>query len=404
MRIRWWIGRTIFAAIVLVVVVEGFVIANLSRIISEQHVKLQQSSQTSQFDESSQSSVTLANLRREALTRAALYDELIRKQMLEDQMVVNRLPNGQADGLCDSLLFSSIRFYALTKLGFAQSAKQAWDGILGSRNGATWMRHPRCSKSLSRDMIMGVLVALKANPEGGTLLFREMLNEIDRNWGFIGDGPFYVSWLSPGIAGLLRMEAERRDVPFQEWPWILKQSFSSIEYDAMFLGEGYVSHLAALGLWLEITQSRSNDRFNPRSFFGSMERLIQRGGNLDTEMDSQRRKWIAGRLRSLSGSNLFYEWLDQETFGTLNLQQEERMLVRLLSMHQFPKTRLPMDCDRTADYLWQRREFEHLNSSKSCRHTYSGVDFLWMAAILGAGPAVDEPSKVIKSHNAPLAH
>lgn len=384
MRIRWWIGRTIFATLALLFVVQILVILNLSRIITEQHARIQKNAQGQVAETVSDS---LMRLRREALSRAALYDDLIRHNMLVDKMVVNRGPNGEAEGLCDSLLFSSLRFYALTELGFKDSATEAWKGIIGSRDGAIWHRHPRCKKSLSRDMIMGVMVALRANPENGTPLFRSMLSEIDRNGGFVGDGPFYVSWLSPGIAGLLRMEAERRNVPFQEWPWILKQSFSSIEYDAMFLGEGYVSHLAALGLWLEIENSKVSSGFNPRSLLGSIERFARGDHDLDTAMDSQRRKWIAGRLRSLNGTNLFYEWLDQETFGSLNLESEERLLSKLLSMPQFPRTRLPMECDRSADYLWQRREGESTSSSKACNRTYNGVDFLWMAAVLGAGSA-----------------
>ena len=97
-------------------------------------------------------------------------------------------------------MFSSLRFYALSKLGFTESASKAWHSMLKSRSGGLWLRHPKCTKSLSRDMVMGVLVALRGNPEGGDAVFRSMLAEIGRNGGFAGDGPFYVSWLSPGIA------------------------------------------------------------------------------------------------------------------------------------------------------------------------------------------------------------
>jgi hypothetical protein len=323
--------------------------------------------------------------------------------MLVDGMVVNRDLAGNPQAVCDSLLFSSIRFYALSTMGFTKSAEEAWNAMGASRNGAQWIRHPRCRTSLSRDMIMGVMVALQANPENGTTLFRSMLGEIDRNGGFVGDGPFYVSWLSPGIAGLLRMEAERRNVPFEEWPWILKQSFSSIEYDAMFLGEGYVSHLAALGLWLEAAQSKLVSGFNPRSFFGAVERLVRFDRSLDTSMDLQRRQWIAGKLRSLHGGNLFYRWLDHEAMGTLNSTTEEQLLSELLSLSQFPPNRLPMNCDRHADYLWQRREGEFISAAKDCTRTFSGVDFLWMASLLGVGDEKARESMEIREHT-PVAH
>jgi hypothetical protein len=242
-------------------------------------------------------------------------------------------------------------------------------------------------------MIMGVMVALSADPVGGDTVFRSMLAEIDRNGGFVGDGPFYVSWLSPGVAGLLRMEAERRGVPYGEWPWILKQSFSSIEYDAMFLGEGYVSHLAGLGLWLEMNHMKSGAMMNPRSLLGRLERFVSGGADLDTTLDKQRREWISGRLRSLSGSNLFFEWLDESASGVLTPQAESRLLSHLLSMPQFPANRLPMDCDRDADYIWQRREGESLPVVRRCGETWSGVDFLWMAAVLGASSDDDGEHK-----------
>ena len=391
MRIRWWIGRTLFAVTALLLVIEMVVIHNLARINSAPYTRIQRLS------------LPLQRLRREALSRAALYDNLIQRDMLLDGMVIHRGANGDPEGVCDSLMFSSLRFYALTKLGFKKSADEAWSRILGSRDGSQWLRHPKCAKSLSRDMIMGVLVALSADPEGGDAVFRSMLAEIDRNGGFVGDGPFYVSWLSPGVAGLLRMEAERRGVPYGEWPWILKQSFLSIEYDAMFLGEGYVSHLAALGLWLEMNHTKSGALMNPRSLLGRVERIVAGGADLDTTLDKQRREWISGRLRSLSGSNLFFEWLDESATGVLNPEAESRLLSDLLSMPQFPSNRLPRDCDRDADYIWQRREGESIPVAKRCGETWSGVDFLWMAAVLGAW-SDDTKDNVETRPLIPLAH
>lgn len=398
MRMKPWILETLLAVLALLLVVTGFVISNLSRIITEQHARLITMNNNHEVLSVGEN---LSRLKREARTRAVLYDELIKRDMLLDGMVVNLDGNGDPAGVCDSLLFSSLRFYSLSSLGLKGSADEAWSAIASSRSGGQWLRHPKCLKSLSRDMVMGVLVALRANPSNGTAVFRTMLAEIDRNGGFAGDGPFYVSWLSPGIAGLLRMEAERRQIPFEEWPWILKQSFSSIEYDVMFLEEGYVSHLAALGLWLEILQSKSAQGFNPRSFLGAIERMVSFKSSLDTSMDVQRRQWIAGRLREIHSDNLFYRWLDHKAFGSLSQETEERMLTDLLALKQFPIDRLPMNCDRRADYVWQRKHQEFVSANSSCSKTYSGVDFLWMASILAGQGGWAKPEA---ETDTPVAH
>jgi hypothetical protein len=396
-----WLWRGLVASLALLLFLELLVIINLNRISTEQFAKIQNLLEPHKPQINSD---TLFRLRREALSRAALYDELIKKNMLLDGMVVNLNAEGEPEGICDSLLFSSLRFYALKRLGFEDSARSAWSGVLGSRSGAQWQRHPRCGKSLSRDMLMGVLVALRADPEHGSSVFRSMLSEIDRQKGFIGDGPFYVSWLSPGVAGLVRMEAERRHVAFEEWPWILKQSFSSIEYDGLFLKEGYQSHLAGLGLWLELEHKQNMEWFNPRSLLGLIGRLTGERGAFDTSFDDRRRQWIAGRLSSLSGANLFFDWLEHKVNGIADINSEIKLLSELLSMPQFPAVRLPMDCDRAADYIWQRRDKEAIPVAQHCGRTYAGVDFLWMAAILGAGETHLTPEDPLQNPSINLSH
>jgi hypothetical protein len=376
------------------------VIVNLSRIIHEQQSRLQD-----RFEDRYAPDVAedLAVLRRAVLSRVALYNKLAQENMLVDGMIVNRYLDGRLDGLCDSLMFSSLRYFALANMGFKDSAQEAWTSITASRRGGQWLRHPQCQKRLSRDMVMGVMVALRAIPIDGTEIYRTMLTDIDRRWGFVGNGPFYVSWLSPGIAGLLRMEAERRGIGFDEWPWILKQSFSSIEYDTLFLQEGYVSHLAALGLWLEMEHAKTLKHFNPRSLLGAVERLFRIDDGLDTAMDRHRRQWIAGQLRTLHPNNLFYRWLDHEALGTMSDQTMRQMLQELLSMTQFPAGRLPMNCDRRADYVWQRKSSEFHDASSVCTRTYSGVDFLWMAALLGVKIDPREDLGLDQGSN-PVAH
>lgn len=398
---RRWIWRGLAITLTSLLILELLVIINLNRISTEQFARIQKLLEPHQPQINSD---TLYRLRREALSRAALYDELIKKNMLLDGMVVNRNAEGEPEGICDSLLFSSLRFFALKRLGFEESAQAAWNGVLGSRSGAQWQRHPRCGKSLSRDMLMGVLVALQANPENGTSVFRSMLSEIDRQKGFIGDGPFYVSWLSPGVAGLVRMEAERRHIAYDEWPWILKQSFSSIEYDGLFLKEGYQSHLAGLGLWLELEHKQGMEWFNPRSLLGLIGRLSGEKGEFDTSFDERRRQWIAGKLSSLSGANLFFDWLEYKVNGLYDVNSEIKLLSELLSMPQFPAVRLPRDCDRAADYIWQRRDKEAIPVARHCGRTYAGVDFLWMAAILGAGETQLTPEDPLQNESINLSH
>jgi hypothetical protein len=141
----------------------------------------------------------------------------------------------------------------------------------------------------------------------------------------------------------------------------------------------------ALGLMFEMSFADRYAKFNPRSLLGQVQRLISGQSSLDTQLDAQRRRWITGKLRNLNGANLFYEWLDQKAHGVLTQKSEGELLATLLSMPQFPADRLPMDCDRDADYLWQRREAEGKSVTPSCGRVWNGVDFLWMAALLGAG-------------------
>ena len=399
---RIWVLKAALVLAGVALALSAAVIFNLTRLNARLYEQSRPSSDhelSAKTDESA-----LLTLRREALTRVMLYESLIQKDMLLDGMVVHRNPDGTVGGQCDSLLFSNLRFFALRSMGLKDASDDAWSAILKSRDGGLWLRHPKCPKSLSRDMIMGVLMGLSADPDGGTQVFASMLAEIDRQQGFVGDGPFYVSWLSPGIAGLLRAEAERRHIPYEQWPWILKQSFSSIEYDAMFLGEGYVSHLAALGLDLELRFAEKSHTFNPRSLLGQAERLVKGWGAGSTRIDAQRRQWIASHLRSINRSNLYYEWIEQRAFGTLTIASERELLERLLAMEQFPPSRLPSDCERDADYLWQRREADAQPTPGKCGYRWNGVDFLWMAAALGVRVDQEQSNPDVPAGAMELSH
>ena len=60
---------------------------------------------------------TLSFWKDKARDKAILYNELIKRGFLDDGMVVNRTSDGTFIDHCDSLLFSSLRYVALSKLG-----------------------------------------------------------------------------------------------------------------------------------------------------------------------------------------------------------------------------------------------------------------------------------------------
>jgi hypothetical protein len=68
--------------------------------------------------------------------------------------------------------------------------------------------------------------------------------------------------------------------------------------------------------------------------------------------------------------------------NAMNSNLAHKMLEDLLAMPQFPVDQLPTNCDRKADYLWQRKSEEYQPRSSNCHITYNGTDFLWMTALL----------------------
>jgi hypothetical protein len=101
---------------------------------------------------------------------------------------------------------------------------------------------------------------------------------------------------------------------------------------------------------------------------------------------------------------LFFDWLEYKVNGLYDVNSEIKLLSELLSMPQFPAVRLPRDCDRAADYIWQRRDKEAIPLARECGRTYAGVDFLWMAAILGAGGSQLTPEDPLQNESINLSH
>lgn len=320
----------------------------------------------------------------EALQRIDTYEQLIKKNYLIDGMLVNRSIDGTPIDHCDSLLFSSLRFIALKKLGRIDDANAAWTAIAKSRDKGKWFRHPQCKNATSRDMILGVVAALTQKPSDTKAIITDLLLEIGQNGGFFANGPFYVSFISPGLAFLLYQISQVNAISMHNFPSLVEYSFSTVEWDSLTSVRGYRSHLIALATWVELELSKSSpvqrSDLNSRAVIASLAPILSPFTN--EPIISQRLQWVAYNLSILDRDNLFFVWLRLKASGLLNDATRLKLLERLLAMPQFPRDGLPSNCTRQADYLWQRNSKEYYRGNENCTKTFNGVDFIWMASLL----------------------
>lgn len=319
-------------------------------------------------------------LLKKAREKALFYDDLIESTHLFHGMVVNRSHDGHHRSECDSLLFSSLRYSALYQLGLRDRADRAWNSIKQASENGQWYRHPKCRRRwTSRDMIVGLLVALSHKPDQSRLYLQDLVSFIGSNEGYIGTGPFYVSLLSPGLGEIIRHLSLESGIQGSSLPPQVKHSFSTIEFDVLTAERGYTSHLNGLVLWLELQLYNRQNSSSPRirSVTEALEGLPGHDG-----LKEMRFRWIAKRLVQVDGENLFFQWLQLKSNHAITEKSSYYMLRKLLSMPQFPDDRLPANCDRKADYLWQRDSIEYQANDESCHEVFSGVDFLWMVALL----------------------
>ena len=314
--------------------------------------------------------------------RVLFYEDEIAKKHTLDGMIVNReILDGTIRDVCDSLLFSSIRYVSLKKLGYEKRANLAWEGINKSRKLGKWQRHPTCDHWTSRDMILGLMIALSQSPPNSDQTIKQFFNYVDVNDGYFGDGPFYVSFLTPGLAETFRRMSVFYEI--EERPSIIARGFSTFEFDTLFTKRGYTSHLLALHLWLELeVQSLYQEKGlwrGPRSVMWEVANVLS--PFTIHNMYKQRKMYLAQQLFEVDHKNLFFKWLRLKLGGAYSKHVQVAMLEELLSMPQFPSDSLPQNCHRSADYLWQRGSEEY-SPSKDCTRQYSGVDFLWMASLL----------------------
>jgi hypothetical protein len=320
-----------------------------------------------------------------ARARALVYNQWINQNHLFKGLVVGRdLSNARPTSVCDSLLFSSLRYAALHKLGEEKEAEKAFQAIIKTNYaGGRWIRHPDCRrKASSRDMIVGLMAALSQEPLGHTEAFARLMDIVARTGGSVDDGPFYVSRLSPGLGELLRQMALVRGYPAKGLPAALKVGFSTVEFDTLIVEPGFRAHLNGLTLWIELELASRYPGLEFRSVSAALDNVSP---DLGFAFQSQRRVFAAHELFHLDPDNIFFEYLLLRTAGALTWANRARLLDRLLTMSAFPLDHLPRDCDRRADYLWQRASREYSGTSK-CHEQFAGVDFLWMTALLTQEP------------------
>lgn len=314
----------------------------------------------------------------ETYRRVHVYEQEIEKNHLSQGMLVNRRADGRVLDECDSLLFSSLRYVSLKKLGFEEKSLTAWQAIEKSQKNGLWFRHPDCTwQDASRDMMAGLIAALAQRPPGYQKHLLSLFDYLKKNMGFFGEGPPYLSFMTPQLALELKQMALDNGM---EYPLFLETGFSTLEWESLFLKRGYQSHLTSLHAWLSMEYANKYPQKVDKSIaFHALSVLDFL--NKDKAFD-QRMKWISYNLVSLDGKNLFFRWLRFKASGLDTRELRARLLQELLSMREFPSGSLPQDCDRYADYLWQRDSIEYKAQEKPCGDTFSGVDFLWMAALL----------------------
>ena len=313
------------------------------------------------------------------LKRARMYADLSQESHLLDGMVVDRDESGKAIHECDSLLFSSLRYVALGKLGFSDLAVPAWEAIKKSRTPADgWLRHPRCPQTpLSKDMTLGLLVSLSQKPPDAAHMLELIRGDVHRFDGYISNGPFYLSFFSPGFRAAFDEMALAMGQPSSG----MAMSFWTTEFDAWTADGDYRSHLVALTVWLEYEiehlakwENRSGSTIDLAALF--VDPLM------DVRLRDFRLAWSAQSLLRTDPDNLFFQWLALRSIGALTPERRVALAKRLLAMPAFPERRLPANCDRRADYAWQRPTAQTRERRDACTESFAGTDFLWMSAML----------------------
>jgi len=230
-------------------------------------------------------------------------------------------------------------------------------------------------------MLSGLLLALLQNPPRSKDYLTNLVHQIDQKSGYFSNGPVYLSYLTPGLGKIIRMLSNFHGISSDSFPDIVRQGYSTNELSVILLKPGYEAHLAALALWIELEiDSVLKIREKPgilEKLFNSFVRPFSGGG-----FTAQSFSWTAKRLFEIDPQNLFFTYLRLRVAGAMNTITASFLLEKLLEMEQFPRHRLPSDCERRADYLWQRASKGYQSRSMRCNVQYPGVDFIWMVSLL----------------------
>lgn len=318
-----------------------------------------------------------------ARNRAYLYESIVEREHLSQGLVVNRRKlDGKITDQCDSLLFSSLRWVSLRKFGWQEKADKSLTSIRKSQVEGSWIRHPECfDRSLSRDMLMGILIVLSQRPFGYEEDLIRLVSRIRDGGGFFSDGPGYVSYLTPGLGKILRMLLRDIDLQGDVIPSSILSGYSTNEVSLLFMSPGYEAHLAGLALWLEMELGAQVDLAKGTDFMHRAVAFIFSYFSSSNPF-AQGHKWVALRLLQVDPKNLFFRYLWFRSIGALNARVASRLLAELVQMPQFPQDRLPSSCDRAADFMWQRGSHEYSEIDLTCERYFHGSDFLWMASLL----------------------
>jgi hypothetical protein len=297
-------------------------------------------------------------------------------------LVVNRATSGAIRDNCDSLLFSSLLQTALHKLGKTNEAEELWQNIQQAAVNKGFVRHPDCAdKATSRDQILGLLVTLSQQPEGYQATLEQLFLKLKEEKGYFSHGSPSVSYMTPGLADIFRRFARIDEHPYHSMPEAIRRSFSTLELSVQFAKRGYRTHLSAMQIWLEMELSNKHPRLPmPRTILE--ESSFAFDPFVPRRLESQRIEYVTQSLVEREPENMFYRYLRFKSARAINPAVRYKMMAELLAMPQFPDNRLPADCDRKADYLWQRDGSEYKSNYHKCTVVFSGVDFLWMAGLL----------------------
>lgn len=241
---------------------------------------------------------------------------------------------------CDSLLFSSLRYYSLKELGFNKKAHDAWNSILGAYDKGQWFRHPDCHKTpISRDMFLGLMILSISEPENFNSVLKNLKDIIEINNGFFSFKTYPVSFLSPGLAKTFGKILENKKI---DLPKASRLGFATYFVEKPFLEKDFRSHLLAMHTLVEI---KLHEKYGLK-----LEGWV---------------KDAAKELYKVDDKNQFYKYLNYKMLylekgidRKIFLSKLNEIKVFLLESPHFPNDTSPSYCTRGSDYLWQRTSDE----------------------------------------------